>query len=167
VNSTSALASALNRLHIRAAREDDLAAALALLEWEKGKNSWLDRTDEILRDAVNNSRSEHSLCVAERDGEIVGFALYGVIAGTVGSGTIQSILVAPRSRRAGIGHRLLNYSIDDLASRRVRLVFAELPGDPLLVRYRALLISRGFLEETRIDDYYRDGIPQIISRLDL
>jgi hypothetical protein len=35
------------------------------------------------------------------------------------------------------------------------------------VRYRALLISFGFLEETRIEDYYRDGISQIISRLDL
>jgi len=167
VNSTSALAPALNRLNVRAAREDDLAAALALVEWEKAKNPWLGRTDEIVRDALKNPRSEHSLCVAERDGEMVGLAVYGLIAGAVGTGTIQSVLVAPRSRRAGIGHRLLTYAIDDLASRRIRVVFAELPGDPLLVRYRALLLSRGFLEETRIDDYYQDGIPQIISRLDL
>jgi ribosomal protein S18 acetylase RimI-like enzyme len=167
VNSTSALAPALNRLHIRAAREDDLAAALALLEWEKGKNPWLDRTDEIVRDAISNPKSEYSLCVAERDGEIVGLCAYGIVAGAVGTGAIHAVLVAPRSRRAGIGHRLLAFSIDDLANRRVRVVFAELPGDSHLVRYRALLISQGFLEETRIDDFYRDGIPQIISRLDL
>ena len=49
----------------------------------------------------------------------------------------------------------------------MRVIFAEMPADPYLVRYRALLISHGFLEETRIEDYYRDGIPQIISRLDL
>jgi hypothetical protein len=42
-----------------------------------------------------------------------------------------------------------------------------MPADPYLVRYRALLISHGFFEETRIEDYYRDGISQIISRLDL
>jgi ribosomal protein S18 acetylase RimI-like enzyme len=49
----------------------------------------------------------------------------------------------------------------------MRVIFAEVPADPYLVRYRALLIAHGFMEESRIDDYYRDGVPQIISRLDL
>jgi ribosomal protein S18 acetylase RimI-like enzyme len=106
-------------------------------------------------------------CVAERDGELVGFGVYGFVSGTLGTGMIHAILVAPRSRRAGIGARILEYSTADLASRRMRVIFAEMPADPYLVRYRALLISHGFFEETRIEDYYRDGISQIISRLDL
>jgi ribosomal protein S18 acetylase RimI-like enzyme len=167
VNPASVLAPALNRLNIRAAREDDHAAALALQEWEHGKNPWLSRTAEILRASVGNPRSEYQVCVAERDGELVGFAVYGFVSGTLGTGTIQSVLVAPRSRRAGIGHRLLQHGIADMASRRARVIVAELPGDPAVVRFRALLLSSGFVEETRIDDYYRDGLPQIISRLDL
>jgi hypothetical protein len=49
----------------------------------------------------------------------------------------------------------------------MRVIFAEIPADSHLIRYRALLISYGFVEETRIEDYYRDGVSQIISRLDL
>lgn len=161
------LAPALKRLEVRPAREGDLAAALALLEWELTKNPWMGRTTELLRESVRAKGHEAMACVAERDGELVGFAVYGVIAGSVGTGIIHAILVAPRSRRAGIGARLLEYACADLASRRMRVVFAEMPADPYLVRYRALLISFGFFEETRIEDFYRDGISRIISRRDL
>ena len=47
------------------------------------------------------------------------------------------------------------------------MIVAEIPGDAAAMKYRALLISYGFTEETRIDDYYSDGVPQIISRFDL
>jgi hypothetical protein len=46
------LAPALKRLEVRAARESDLAAALALLEWELAKNPWMGRTAELLKEAV-------------------------------------------------------------------------------------------------------------------
>ena len=161
------LAPALKRLEVRAAREGDLAAALALLEGELTKNPWMERTGDLLKEAVRGKGREVMACVAEREGELVGFGVYGIIAGALGSGIIHAILVAPRSRRAGIGARILEYATADLASRRMRVIFAEMPADPYLVRYRALLISHGFLEETRIEDYYRDGISQIIARLDL
>ena len=161
------LAPALKRLEVRAAREADLAAAIALLEWELPKNPWMDRTAEQLTEAVRKPKGGLSACVAVREGEIVGFGVYGIVAGTVGSGMIHAILVAPRSRRAGIGLKILEYATADLASRRMRVIFAEMPADPYLVRYRALLLSYGFFEETRIDDYYRDGVPQIVSRRDL
>jgi len=70
----------------------------------------------------------------------------------------------PRAAHVGVDEQ---YAVADLASRRMRVIFAEMPADPYLVRYRALLISHGFFEETRIEDYYRDGISQIVSRLDL
>lgn len=166
-STASVLAPGLNRLIVRAAREEDLAAALALLEWERSKNPWLAHTSETLKSSIGKPKSGHRVCIAERDGEIVGFGVYGFISGTLGSGTIDSILVAPRSRRAGIGHRILEHAIADLASRRARVVFAEIPADAAVVRYRALLLAYGFFEETRIDDYYRDELPQIIARLDL
>lgn len=161
------LAPALKRLEVRAAREPDLAAAIALLEWELPKNPWMERTAEQLTEAVRKPKAELMACVAVREGEIVGFGVYGIVAGTLGSGMIHAILVAPRSRRAGIGLKILEYATADLASRRMRVIFAEMPADPYLVRYRALLLSYGFFEETRIDDYYRDGVSQIISRRDL
>ena len=94
------LAPALKRLEVRAAREGDLAAALGLLEWELPKNPWMERVGDVFKDAVRERYPEYKACVAERDGEIVGFGVYGIVAGTVGTGMIHAILVAPRSRRA-------------------------------------------------------------------
>lgn len=161
------LAPALKRLDVHAAREEDLAAALALVEFERQKNHWVDRIPELLQDAVLKPDGEHRACVAVRDGEVVGFGVYGIVAGTVGTGILYSVLVAPRSRRAGIGQRILSYIATELANTGARMIFAEVPGDPYLMRYRALLISYGFMEESRVEDYYRDGVPQIISRFDL
>ncbi|MEO5589206.1 MAG: GNAT family N-acetyltransferase [Gemmatimonadaceae bacterium] len=161
------LAPALKRLDVRAASDADLNGSLALLAWERQKNPWLDTAPDLLRAAMKRQPEGCRACVAERDGELVGFGLYEVVAGTVGAAMIRSLLVAPRSRRAGIGLRLLEYCVADLAARRARVIFAEVPGDTHVGRYRALLLSYGFFEEARIENFYQDGIPQIISRLDL
>jgi hypothetical protein len=60
------LAPALKRLEVRAAREGDLAAALALVEWERQKNPWMERTGELLTEAVAHPDREYKACVAER-----------------------------------------------------------------------------------------------------
>ena len=161
------LAPALKRLDVHAAREEDLAAALALVTGEQQKNPWLARMPELLRDAVSKPDGEYRACVAVRDGELIGFGSFGIVAGTVGTGIVYGVIVAPRSRRAGIGQRILYYMADELSKAGVRVIFAEVPGDPCVMRYRALLISYGFMEEARIDDYYRDGVPQILSRFDI
>jgi ribosomal protein S18 acetylase RimI-like enzyme len=161
------LAQALKRLDVHAAREEDLAAALALVTLEQQKNPWVERIPELLREAVSKPEGEYRACVAVRDGELIGFGSFGVVAGTLGTGIIYGVIVGPRSRRAGIGRHLIFHIAAELANAGVRAIFAEVPGDPCVMRYRALLISYGFMEEARIEDYYRDGIPQIISRFDL
>ena len=161
------LAPALKRLAVHAAREEDLAAALALVEWEREKNPWVGRTADFLRSAVAEPEGEYRACVAERDGELVGLATFGMVAGTIGTGMLYSILVAPRSRRAGIGERLLFQVKADLVSAGARMIIAEVPGDPSVMRFRALLLAHGFVEEARIEDYYGDGLPQIFSLFDM
>jgi ribosomal protein S18 acetylase RimI-like enzyme len=98
---------------------------------------------------------------------VIGLGVFGFIAGTVATGMIHCILVAPRSRRAGIGDRLLTRISTDLKAMGARIIVAEVPGDLAVMRFRALLLSHGFVEESRIEDYYGDGIPQIISRCEL
>jgi len=161
------LAPALKRLDVHAAREQDLAAALGLLTQEQERNPWTLRLPELLRAAIDNPEGEYRACVGVRDGELVGLGIYGMIAGAVGTGILYGILVAPRSRRAGIGLRILDHIATELTAVRARTIVAEVPGEPSVVKYRALLISYGFMEETRIEDYYRDNVPQIISRFDL
>ena len=161
------VAPALKRLELHAAREENLAAALALVTSEQGKNPWVARMPELLREAVANPKGEYRACVAIRDGELIGFGSFGLVAGTVATGVIHGVIVAPRSRRAGIGQRILLHVTGELSDVGARVIFAEVPADPCVMRYRALLIAYGFMEEARIDDYYRDGVHQIISRFDL
>lgn len=161
------LAPALKRLAVHAAREENLAAALALIEHEKEKNRWIERTADFLREAVAKPDGEYRVCVAERDGEMVGLGAFGMVAGTVGTGMLYSILVAPRSRRAGIGERLLFQIKAELVTAGARMIVAEIPGDPSVMRFRALLLTHGFVEEARIEDYYGEGLPQIISLFDM
>ena len=161
------LAPALKRLAVHAAREEDLAAALALIEHEKEKNRWIERTADFLREAVKKPDGEYRAIVAERDGELVGLGAFGMVAGTVGTAMLYSILVGPRSRRAGIGERLLFQIKAELVTAGARMIVAEIPGDPSVMRYRALLLAHGFVEEARIEDYYADGLPQIISLFDM
>ncbi len=161
------LAPALKRLAVHAAREEDLVAALALVEHEKEKNRWIERTADFLRIAVAKADGEYRACVAERDGEMVGLGAFGMVAGTVGTGMLYSILVGPRSRRAGIGERLLFQIKAELVTAGARMIVAEIPGDPSVMRFRALLLSHGFVEEARIEDYYGEGLPQIISLFDM
>ena len=161
------LAPALKRLAVHAAREEDLAGALALIEHEKEKNRWIERTADFLREAVTKPDGEYRVCVAERDGEMVGLGAFGMVAGTVGTAMLYSILVAPRSRRAGIGERLLFQIKAELVTAGARMIVAEIPGDPSVMRFRALLLTHGFVEEARIEDYYGEGLPQIISLFDM
>ncbi len=158
------LAPALKRLEVRAAREEDLAAAFALLQFEQAKNPWVGRLPELLTASIDDPARDYRSWVVIRDGELIGFGICGMVAGAPGTGMIYSVLVAPRSRRAGIGQRLLFHMSTALVNLGAQVIFAELPADPCIMRYRALLISHGFMEESRIEDYYRDGVPQIISR---
>jgi ribosomal protein S18 acetylase RimI-like enzyme len=138
-----------------------------LIEQEREKNRWIGRTAELVKAAVADPNGEYRASIAERDGEIVALATFGMIAGTIGTAILYSVLVAPRSRRAGIGERLLFQLKGDLASAGARMIVAEIPGDPVVMRFRALLLTHGFVEESRIEDYYADGIPQIISVFDM
>ncbi|HEX2722666.1 MAG TPA: GNAT family N-acetyltransferase [Gemmatimonadaceae bacterium] len=153
------------RFDVHPAREEDLAAAFTLAARERDENPWIDRVPDILRNAVDGD-GEYSACIATQDGEIVGLGAFGMVAGTVGTAIVHGVIVASHCRREGVGQKILLYIATELSKAGARVIFAEVPGDPCMMRYRALLLAYGFIEEARIEDYYRDGIPQIISRLD-
>ncbi len=157
-----------SRLIVRAAVLGDLRAALALVGDESRKNPWVDRIPELFGSAVRSDKGfEYRAVVGERDDEIVGFAVYGSVAGTVGTGLLSGVLVGSRSRRAGVGTAILRGAIMDFRTVSTRMIIAEVPKDAYLSRYRAFLNANLFFEEARIEDYYRDGVDMIISRRNL
>jgi ribosomal protein S18 acetylase RimI-like enzyme len=102
------------------------------------------------------------LAVDAADGRVLGAAAFGLTAGARGAGALHGVAVSPDARRRGAGRRLVQAVEDALARRGARLVAAEVAADPCLDAYHALLGVCGFAEETRVDDYYRDGVPLVV-----
>jgi ribosomal protein S18 acetylase RimI-like enzyme len=80
---------------------------------------------------------------------------------------MHGMAVAADSRRHGIARMLIDAFVADLARRGARCVLVEFPDAEELAVGRTLLQHCGFAEESRVPDYFRDGIGLCFLRLDL
>ncbi len=151
---------------VHPARESDLAAVLELVAAEKAGNPWLERIPELVEQAIRERSDEYQMCVAELSGEFAGCGIYGSVAGTIGTAILYFVGVERRARETGTGDAIVVHVLSDLMTKATRLVVAEIPGHESFNTYRSLLEAHGFVEESRIEDYYRDGVPLVHYRLD-
>jgi ribosomal protein S18 acetylase RimI-like enzyme len=108
-----------------------------------------------------------SALVAESDGRIVGIAVFGLVAGAEGAGKMHGMAVAPEAQRHGIARTLIEAFVDELARRGARFVLVEFPDAVELAGGRTLLQHAKFAEESRVPDYFRDGIALVFLRRNL
>jgi len=148
----------------RPATEADRATLRAFIEHDVAGTPYAEVPLYFLRLALEGRAADSRAVVALRAGEPVGCALYGEVAGTVGTGRMHFIAVTASARLLAVGAGLCEAAVADLAARGARLVIAEVPDDPVLVSGRALLAKCGFVEEARIADYYRDGVAMLVLR---
>ena len=146
----------------RAAVATDRAAIRGLAHQDLGGTPYIAVLDYFLRLAFEGVSDEARAIVAERGHDVVGVALFGEIAGALGTGRMHFIGVTASARLHAIGLGLCEAAVANLATRKRRLVIAEVPDDPLLSPGRALLARGGFVETARVTDYYRDGIDLIV-----
>jgi len=146
----------------RPAVDADRAAMRGLVQHDVAGTPYTTVVEYFLRLAGEGSGHESRAIVAERGSEVVGFALFGEVAGAGGTGRMQFISVTASARLHAIGVGLCNAAVADLAAKGARLVIAELPDEPLLSPGRALLTHCRFFESARVADYFRDGVDLII-----
>jgi ribosomal protein S18 acetylase RimI-like enzyme len=111
--------------------------------------------------------AESTAMVAEREGRVVGVAVFGLVAGAEGAGKMHGMAVAPEAQRHGIARMLIEAFVEELARRGARFVLVEFPDAPELANGRTLLQQAKFAEESRVLDYFRDGIALVFLRRDL
>ena len=116
----------------------------------------------FLRLAFDARPEESRAIVAVRDGVVVGGALFGLVAGAIGTGRIHFVTVAAMSRRLGIASRLCEAAVADIAGRGARNVVVELPDDRTFTGSGELLARCDFAEVARVLDYYRDGVALVV-----
>lgn len=119
-----------------------------LVPWERAvfpDDPW---SAETFWSELAQGRTRHYL-VAERDGEIAGYA--GLLA-VGGDGDVQTIAVVPSHQGTGVGSALLDALLDEAARRGCDDVLLEVRGDnsPALSLYR----RKGFTELSTRRGYY-------------
>jgi ribosomal protein S18 acetylase RimI-like enzyme len=149
-------------LAIRPAVDGDRGVMNAFVAHDVAGTPYADVPNYFLALALEGRSTDSRGIIAERDGEVVGVALFGEVAGAVGTGRIHFVSVSASSRLNSVGLQLCEAVVGDLTQAGARLVIAELPDDPILVSGRALLARCGFAEVGRVPDYYRDGVALVI-----
>jgi ribosomal protein S18 acetylase RimI-like enzyme len=122
---------------------------------------------DALRTAVDAPGADGRALACLRDERIEGVIVFGFFAGANGAGRLQLAVVEEGSRRAQVGRMLAEEAFALLRAEGARFVLAELPEDE-----RALPGARAFLEalefrlESRVEDFFRDGVALTFMRRD-
>lgn len=150
----------------RALSPDDHVAARVLLMGALGVTPYIDRALEVLQRAERSSGhdAEHRAVVIARDGTVAALALFGAVAGAVGVFKIHAAVLAPSVTADDVGERIVSAVVEEARADSMRLIVAELPDDPVMALVRTLLLSKGFAEEARVADYFRDGVALTLLR---
>src|SRR5262245_40051447 len=146
----------------RRAIDTDRAAMRTLVDHDLAGTPYADAVEYFLRLAGDGNERESRAIVAERAGEVAGFALFGEVAGAIGTGRMHFVSVTASARLHAIGVGLCEAAVADLISAGARLIVAELPDAPLLSPGRALLARCGFSETARVPDYFRDSTDLVL-----
>ena len=123
---------------------------------------------DALRSAVSAPSTDGRALASMSGSDIEGIIVFGIFGGTSGAGRLHFVVVEHRARRAGAARALVDAAIGALRVNGARFVLAELPDDPhALPDARDFLHALGFTQESRVEDFYRDGVALSFLRREL
>ncbi len=113
---------------------------------------------ELLETVLNDpAQGDYRVAVANREGRVLGYVLYGPVPLTEGTYDIYWIAVAPECQGQGVGRQLLAHAEEEIRGARGRLVCLETSSQGHYRRTRDFYRQAGYREESRIRDFYRPG----------
>ena len=145
-----------------------LPDALRVVEGALERTRYLDGALNALRSAVLSPSPDARALGSLPGAHINGVIVFGFFGGASGAGRLQLVAVERDARRAGVGAAMVREALAELREEGARFVLAELPDDPrVLPGAREFFESSGFREESRVDDFFRDGLALSFMRLEL
>lgn len=144
-----------------------LPQARLIVERALRDTAYLDGALDALRAAVETPGADGRALACVRDERIEGVIVFGFFGGASGAGRVQLAVVDQGSRRAHVARALAEEAFALLRSEGARFVLAELPEDEhALPGARAFLEALGFSQESRVEDFFRDGVALAFMRRD-
>lgn len=144
----------------------DAEPARALISGVLEGTPYAARTLELLAAAGRGDPETRALVIG-RDGVVVALAIFGPVAGTRDGWELSALLIARGDDAAAAGRALVDAVLEAARAAKGRFVLAEMPADPVLGASLTLLRKRGFRQEGRIPDFYRDGVALLFLRREL
>ena len=145
-----------------------LAHAVLLVERALTDTPYLDGALDALRSAVSAPGADGRALASMREEQLEGVIVFGFFGGANGAGRVQLAVTDDWARRTHVGTALMDEAITLLRADGARFVLAELPDDPRALSGRARFSSRSsFRQESRVEDFYRDGVALSFMRREL
>ena len=113
---------------------------------------------ELVDESLNPGPStDYQWLLAERDGEVAGFACFGPVPLTVGTFDLYWIAVSPEARGSGAAKVLDDAVTEAVRALGGRWLLAETSSTPPYAPAHAFYARRGYRLLERIEDFYRTG----------
>lgn len=144
--------------------QSDIASVKAIVE---STGFFYESEVEIAIELVSERLSKgdasgYHFIFAEREGNVIGYACYGPIAGTQSSYDLYWIVVHKEYQRSGLGARLMGMSEETIAQRGGCRVYVETSSRPLYEPTRKFYSKCGYVEEALLTDFYAPGDSKVI-----
>lgn len=113
---------------------------------------------ELVEETLNPGPStDYRWCVAERRGDLIGFACFGPVPLTEGTFDLYWIAVGPEARGSGVAARLDEAVTAEVCERGGRWLLAETSSTEAYAAAHRFYDKRGYQLLGRIADFYRPG----------
>lgn len=113
---------------------------------------------ELLGIVLNDhAQQDYEVAVAEVEGRVAGYVLFGPVPLTQGNFDLYWIAVDPEIQGHGVGRKLMLHVEEQARARGGRLVCLETSSQGGYERTRRFYEQAGYVEESRIRDFYKPG----------
>ncbi len=118
----------------------------------------IDCAMELLETVLNDpEQRDYQVIVAEYEGVVAGYVLYGPVPLTEGNYDLYWIATDPDLHGEGVGRQLMKEVERRLRVARARLLCLETSSQTHYSRARKFYQQAGYAEESCIRDFYRPG----------
>jgi len=122
----------------------------------------IDCAVELLNIVLDQPKqTDYQVFVAENNGSIAGYVLYGAVPLTKGNFDIYWVATDPALHGQGFGQKLMEAAEYDARWRGGRMVCLETSSQGGYEKTRRFYDRSGYVEESRIRDFYKIGDDRI------